>query len=1855
MATDGGKGAAPAGEAALEGGSYEVIRSRLLSQADVLGAKATDLNGRRKALFGGTELTVIGNERVRTEHNCVPCDIASVGKYLLFGYNVFIGLKRETSVSDVFSLHKFEKTADGYDFSSVPSSEAGGFLADPRFVKDFGELYKYYKDAKLLQIRKLDSRLLAVFQTGQSLRDIKVFRFSLDLEGRATYLDNQGERDHVFPPSHDFEWTVATRDNYVTGQHPHVNVLDQVFVETVKGDLTIKVEDNTSTGMGIYSEPVDDPDQSLDDAEFAWAQVGTLILLRVLPFREKAHRYLVFNSRTQHVVRIDAIGQACVRLPEDQGIVFPGGYYLQTGDFKVFDGAAASEGMEFKRAIRSPNGEDVLYIFHRRTDGCYVLFPYNLVRKEVQNPLVAHGMSLFSDGQLVIFRSGSDEPTRVHPMQVWQTPFVSAEHAAGAPPAPGYLGKVGNAELVRGISDALTIQRVAKSEKPTRRTYEDLVSSATRALDAYYWLGHEETGLQEPVETLRRTAELIIDEFEKVVAMQKRATESLAAAEVEQETLLLRVQPENLTHAEAFMQALADLRKQRGHLITLKDIRYMDLGRVDVLETAVVEASDRVSTACVEFLQTGEALAPLASRLDELLAQLEPVQTSVELAPLGEDVDRTAHGLEVLGEVVGGLQVGDPLARARILEGISELFSRLNRVRASLAAKRKELSGREKRAEFGAQFKLLGQSIESSLSQADSPERCDEAMSRLTVQLEELEGRFGEFDEFLEQITQKREELLEAFGARKQSLLDERQRRAQSLFGAAERILQGVQRRAKSFKTDDELNGYYASDAMILKLRQLADQLMELQDSVRADEVMSRVKSAKQDALRALRDRQDLFADGDNVIKLGTYRFNVNTQPLDLTLLPRDGELYLQLTGTDYAQKVDDAELLKYRDLWDQHLVSESPAVYRSEYLAGCLLADAEDGKRGQSLDALHEALISGTLLEKVRAYAADRFDEGYERGVHDADAVSILEKLLGLHQGAGLLRFAPVPRAWAALYWAFDADEAARTVFQRRARSLARLRTTFASGGSMAEVGEALGERIATFLTANGLAHSPAEPRQAGRYLVEELGAERPRFTTSGEAVALRDAFLHELDRHGTRSAFEDDLRGLEKDLGARLDLARVWLDGYLAQREGGPGDSVHVALETAVLLLTGSKLDRETAGALTATEVSALLGNHSRIQDRKLPLRLDEFLARLGEFRQVRVPQYQAYRALLRDLLERERRKLRLEELTPKVLSSFVRNRLIDEVYLPLIGANLAKQLGAAGEGKRTDRMGMLLLMSPPGYGKTTLMEYVASRLGLTFVKVNGPALGHSVKSLDPAEAPNATSRQEVERINLSFEMGNNVMLYLDDIQHTDPELLQKFISLCDGQRRVEGVWNGRTRTYDLRGKKFCVVMAGNPYTETGERFRIPDMLANRADTYNLGDILDGKEHLFALSYIENALTSNTVTAPLATRDPADTHRLIRMAQGEEVQTGELKHGYAAAELQEIVAVFQRMFRAQSVLLKVNLQYIASAAQDERFRSEPAFKLQGSYRNMNKLTEKIVSAMTDDELERLIDDHYQGESQTLTTAAEQNLLKLAEMRGRLTPEKAKRWEDIKQGFARVKRMGGKDDDPVARVTGQLSGIEEQLGAVRDAVVQAANHVSASQARDEQPGPVVEVLPRLESLREAVLEVAKVGRESVKAAKAIPAPVVAAPVAAGPDLTPYLKHMAHLLKALTERVAAQAERPPEPPAESAPTVRMAALAPSPDFGAYMEQLSRAITALAERPVNVSANVPAEALQRTALTGPSPAELSRQIELVEGVLLPLERASRRAIQGEGEGVMKSLQVWQNVTEALELLRSMLRR
>ena len=193
---------------------------------------------------------------------------------------------------------------------------------------------------------------------------------------------------------------------------------------------------------------------------------------------------------------------------------------------------------------------------------------------------------------------------------------------------------------------------------------------------------------------------------------------------------------------------------------------------------------------------------------------------------------------------------------------------------------------------------------------------------------------------------------------------------------------------------------------------------------------------------------------------------------------------------------------------------------------------------------------------------------------------------------------------------------------------------------------------------------------------------------------------------------------------------------------------------------------------------------------------------------------------------------------------------------------------------------------------------------------------------------------------------------------------------------------------------------------------------------------------QDVFALSYIENSLTSNAVLAPLATRDMKDLYRLVDKAQGKAFSANELSYDYSAAEINDIVATLQRLMQARDVVLKVNQQYIASAAQDDRYRTEPAFRLQGSYRNMNKLGEKISAVMNEQELQQLVEDHYQGESQLLTTGAEENLLKLAELRGVLSAEQSARWQQIKADFLRNRAMGGDDAEVGDRIVGQLNDL---------------------------------------------------------------------------------------------------------------------------------------------------------------------------------------------------------------------------
>ena len=207
--------------AALDAGTYDVVRKRLDAVASQLLSEVNALNDRRLAVFGASLTTLLATEHIRTDHNCIPRDIVAVGDRLVLGYQVHLGLKSTTSVADVFAELRF---ADGVFHATERTLFAGA-----AFEKDFSELFQYYKDARLLQLMRRDTHVLAAFQTGQRITDVRVLRWALSKDHTTcTYVDNRGSTDYIYPPSHDFVWVRTTRENHVQGPHPHVNIVDTV-------------------------------------------------------------------------------------------------------------------------------------------------------------------------------------------------------------------------------------------------------------------------------------------------------------------------------------------------------------------------------------------------------------------------------------------------------------------------------------------------------------------------------------------------------------------------------------------------------------------------------------------------------------------------------------------------------------------------------------------------------------------------------------------------------------------------------------------------------------------------------------------------------------------------------------------------------------------------------------------------------------------------------------------------------------------------------------------------------------------------------------------------------------------------------------------------------------------------------------------------------------------------------------------------------------------------------------------------------------------------------------------------------------------------------------------------------------------------------------------------------------------------------------------------------------------------------------------------------------------------------------------------------------------------------------------
>ncbi|BAV04974.1 MoxR-like ATPase [Filimonas lacunae] len=1603
----------------LDSGTYEIIRNRLAGQRLELAQRLAKLNAARKEIFSSSGFQLVANQRITTENNGIARGIMAFGNLTLFAYNVHFGLREDIRLSDVFSIYQFT----GDHFEPQPLT----LIEDAGFVTDFTNLYKYYRDSIFARFVKTENFLYMIFQTSKSPDDRKAFKWLIK-NNQLVYVDDRSVHEVRKAPQHDFEWVKTDLSHRRLGAHPHISVLDKVFIEAVHGDITFKIENNTDTGQGIFSEPVLNKDQQLDDAEYYYADLGNLIAIKIKPYQEDFRSY-IFNVRTKQALPIARLLDAGVLLPDNQGVIFSNGYYLQNGECKIFESDIT--GLEFVQSIASPNGEDFLYVFYQKVTNTYVLMSYNMIVQQVETPIICSGFTVFDDGMLVYFKS-EQEAVRHHQVQIWQTPYtlVLQENAAMS---SNVLYKIGNKDIVNAMSESQEVIQLLQKEDSYEGLYEDIYKRTGDIVDSYFWIKQSETfDIATPLLQIRDIANTAIDEFAKVQAQRKHARDVLAAMQERVNKLVFDIKNTVVTSLDQLVGLLSQTRSMQGAVLDLLNVKYIDADAVNGLKETLQQYNISLSQDTIQFLLKEEAMAPYEARVVTQKQAVAAVTKVIDAQAIEAAVKGIAGELEMLIDILNSLKIEDTTQTTRIVEKVSLIFASLNEVKAELARAISVLRTKEQTGEFYAQMTLLDQSVVNFLDFATSPEKCEDYLTKISVQIEELESKFADFEEFVLKIADKRDEVLKAFNGKKELLIAMINKRTSSLEQIGIRVLKNIENKAQSFDSKESIYAFFSTDMMIDKVRNLVEELKELGDVAKAENLENLVKVSRETALRNLKDKTDLFADGQNIIALGTHKFVVSRQVLDLTIVRRNDQLFYHLIGTSFYKQVTAEALYQYRSIWEQELIAENNTVYRAEYLAYQALQERvqQDAQWG------YEAFIND---KTERDYAA-----AYLKGVHNTDAIRIYEALMTLQEALGILQYAPAVRVAAQLFW-FQLEEGVRNKLLQLISAAHAIKESFPESRQNAFVENEIAAQYRNVPTT----HATVTAEEVAGYLYLEFSGAQ-HFTCSQQALQLKKQFTAFLQEKKRTDLFQQELKNPAFDTAERFHIIQNWLLAFV-QAQQVAIDKQYVEEAVCLLLFTHHSYQERPASDELLLE--GLKGSHAVIQEGKYTLRYHAFIQKLREYNQLVVPAYSAFNQQKEQLVQSYRQQLKIREFEPKVLSSFVRNRLINEVYFPLIGANLAKQIGAAGDDKRTARMGMLLLLSPPGYGKTTLMEYLAKTMGLHFVKINGPTIGHHITSIDPMEATTSGAREELKKINLAFEMADNVMLYVDDIQHCNPEFLQKFISLADGQRKMDGIFEGDSKTYDLRGKRFCVVMAGNPYTESGEQFKIPDMLANRADVYNLGDVIGASGYLFNLSLVENAVAENAYLQRIAGRSFDDLYKLVTYVESSSDMLPELEGNYNRQEIDDAIAVLKSILYIRDIVIKANREYIASAAMKDAYRVEPGFKLQGSYRNMNKLAGKVVPLMNAEEVNTLVRSHYEGESQTLTSDAEANLLKLKEIAGFLTPEEAVRWNQIKDIFRKNNQFSGMEaNDTSGQMLLQLSAFNQHLEAIAKAISKASS-----------------------------------------------------------------------------------------------------------------------------------------------------------------------------------------------------------
>lgn len=1579
--------------------SLDLIKKRMSRNNESLLESLNKLNAERNESFKKEDLKLIATVPIRSEKISSPMDIFNSNEGLIVGYS--IQKNKETLLSDVFSLY----SVVGEESVNIPIEQS--IFNIEKFKDEFSRMYRYYDSVQFVQFLTEEDSVTAVFKYGTNDSDLKGFKWDKNREGNYEYSGEVSLNNLISAIQKETnKWSEVKNKN---NANKRVYLNDDVFISF--DSEKSKIEFNNKDKI-LFSEELKEKLQTFEDMEFSLSVVDTLVLVRFKPYNE-SHRYYIFDSVNMVVHRCDSLENNIVTLPQNNGIVFGNGYYLSKGEFKLFEEGKKEN---YLKTIKSPNGEDFIIVYYSSYNNAYSLFQFNLVNQIVSAPIKTRGYAIIDSGEILLIKSGTYD-TRDHAIQKWDSPYSSDlfYNKKQGEKEKTRLTKVGNNELVKAISAIKNIISFIETKEVTVEVYSNVIKMVDDVIDKYHWISmFNDLNLVKILKEEKETANLVIEEFKKVEELKVFSKNKFLKikSKAEETFTKTRIKQSDIEH---MMAVLVEVKALTGEVSALKGERYIDNEALENLISESERVYGNVNKIIAELLNKDSTYAKFEEKVKELKVKVEENDTYKEISEVIKEIEEISKSIGFLNEEIGNLNFEDTRILSEVLEKVAMLFSAINQIRSIAKNKEGKLALEEAHVEFGSQSKILEQTLENALMKSTTVEKSDEEYSKVLSLIQNLESRFSHIgdENFSKAIEDQKNDIVSAFAAHKKNLRNKLQEKVGNLKKAVDVSLKTISNKADKAFSLNEISTLFLTDGVILRANTMIDEIASYGDVTIAEELKGQINQLRKKAIKRVRDDSDLFEDHGNILKLGNHKFSVNKKPFEIVLIKNNGKIYSHVETTKYYKEIPLIESHKdIYDVWDYDVISENKELYRSEFLAYSMLQDARNGLNGLSNVMLSDIIRKGvwnnketSMIKVVNNYSSKLYREGYIKGVHDIDAEKIIIALNDVYEKSTDVRFSSDEKIAAILLYSHIKKMKKEDIFAEVKKGIELIEKINSN-----VILDKAREKIRNEFDSAELDLSLDVLEYMVKYVETAKYCSKEVNVSYEEMKNILGDFIKD---------FKCEIDSENCSIGHKIKYIselRNMLNDYCKFSEKTTSIVEELIICFMRREIIAQKLDLKDFNY--SITISGLMGSHSSINEKgELTITVEDFNRRNKIHREKTIPLYDLVDKVRAEILKKERDSINLNAMVAKPLVSFVKNKLISQSYLPKFGANFAKQIGETGKNKRPDTMGMLLLTSPPGYGKTTLVEYIVDKLGMLFVKINCPSIGHEITSLDPSQATNLTARNEIEKINFAFEMGDNVCLYLDDIQHTNPEFLQKFISLCDGTRTVDGVWQGESKTYNLRGRRFSVVMAGNPYTESGEMFKIPDMLANRADTYNLGEISSDDKHVFELSYIENALTSNNVTASLMDRSANDIYLFLKQIDGIHVDNEAFDNEYSESEAEEIRAILRIMRRIQKTILKVNQQYIYSASQNDEYRVEPSFKLQGSYRNMSKIMEKVLPLMTEEEVDSLIVDHYQSEAQTLTKSNEENLLKFKEIFGNMNEEDKLRWNFLKQEFLKGKK----------------------------------------------------------------------------------------------------------------------------------------------------------------------------------------------------------------------------------------------